>query len=139
MSLAVCDQSGTQFYILLMNPSLSRKCAGQVEATFRKHFGGYNSAQTRLHKAMLRRRLAGRYFPDSILAQTDLRNRMRISGPKTTRIRGSGFRAMAWILLVAFALQSYITETHIHGTFDNAAARAAAITNVAIQKKAPAD
>lgn len=34
-----------------------------------------------------------------------------------TRVRrGMAWRAISWILLVAFALQSYATQTHIHAT-----------------------
>ena len=32
------------------------------------------------------------------------------------RHRGLGWRSIAWTLLVAFTLQSFITQTHIHGT-----------------------
>ena len=30
--------------------------------------------------------------------------------------RGMGRQAFVWVLLIAFALQSYLTQTHIHGT-----------------------
>jgi Protein of unknown function (DUF2946) len=33
---------------------------------------------------------------------------------------GSGFRTITWLVLLAFALQSFITQTHIHGTFSSA-------------------
>lgn len=29
--------------------------------------------------------------------------------------RRSGFRSIVWLLLVAFTLQSFITQTHVHG------------------------
>lgn len=64
---------------------------------------------------------------------------MRISEPKKARDRGAGFRAIAWILLVAFTLQSFVTQTHIHGVFDTGAARASAVTNAPPHRNAPAD
>jgi hypothetical protein len=63
---------------------------------------------------------------------------MRVSEAKTARIRGSGFRAIAWILLLAFTLQSFITQTHVHGAFGNAAP-AATGTNAPAHKNAPAE
>ena len=62
---------------------------------------------------------------------------MRISEAKTAGVRGSGFRAIAWILLLAFTLQSFITQTHIHSTFG--ATLAATVTNVPTHKNAPAE
>lgn len=52
------------------------------------------------------------------------------------RVRGSGVRAIAWILLVAFSLQSFVTQTHIHGAFGAGAAVAARV-NAATHKNAP--
>lgn len=64
---------------------------------------------------------------------------MSISEAKTARIKKTGFRAIAWVLLLAFTLQSFITQTHIHGTFDSGAALAAAVTNAPAHKNAPAE
>ena len=64
---------------------------------------------------------------------------MRISGAKTARVRGSGFRAIAWIVLLAFTLQSFIMQTHIHGAYGDRIALAATVTNVPAHKKAPAE
>ena len=61
---------------------------------------------------------------------------MKVSEAKAARIRGSGFRAIAWLLLLAFTLQSFVTQTHIHGAFTAAATHAA---STAGQTKAPAD
>lgn len=61
------------------------------------------------------------------------------SEARNSRVRGSGFRAIAWILLVAFTLQSFITATHIHGAFDRGAAHATAVTDASGHNKAPAD
>jgi hypothetical protein len=41
------------------------------------------------------------------------------------RRQNSGWRALTWVLVLAFGLQSYITQTHIHGaasSFDMPAA-----------------
>ena len=43
---------------------------------------------------------------------------MRISGAGKATIRGLGFRSIAWILVIAFSLQSLITQTHIHNVFE---------------------
>jgi len=64
---------------------------------------------------------------------------MTVSEAKTTRVRGSCFRAIAWIVLLAFALQSFITQTHIHGSSSAGATLAASAANLAGHKKAPAD
>jgi hypothetical protein len=64
---------------------------------------------------------------------------MRISEANTARIRGSGCRAIAWILLVTFTLQSFITQTHIHGAFNTGATLAAPVTNAPAHKNAPAE
>lgn len=45
---------------------------------------------------------------------------MRTVNVKTAGRKGSGFRAIACLLLLAFTLQSFITQTHIHGIFDPA-------------------
>jgi hypothetical protein len=49
--------------------------------------------------------------------------------------RGIGRSAFVWVLLIAFALQSYLTQTHIHGT--NPALGGACI--VKCLEKAPAE
>lgn len=64
---------------------------------------------------------------------------MKLPEAKTTRTRGSGFRAIAWILLVAFTLQSFVTETHIHGAFQSASTTVAAVVKTEAQKNAPVD
>ena len=63
---------------------------------------------------------------------------MKVPEPKS-RVRRSGFRAIAWILLVAFALQSFLTATHIHGAFNTRARVAAAVSGAAIHKNTPTD
>lgn len=35
--------------------------------------------------------------------------------PALTKTTGSRFRVIVWIVLLAFTLQSFITQTHIHG------------------------
>ncbi len=40
---------------------------------------------------------------------------MTASVATSDKIRGA--RAIAWLLLIAFTLQSFITQTHIHGVF----------------------
>ena len=64
---------------------------------------------------------------------------MRISGAKTARVRGSSFRAITWIVLLAFMLQSFITQTHIHVAFGDQMALAATVTNAPAHKNAPAE
>lgn len=64
---------------------------------------------------------------------------MRISGAKTARVRGSGFRAITWIVLLAFALQSFIMQTHIHGAFGDRIGLTATATNAPAHKNAPAE
>src|SRR5690242_18423679 len=46
---------------------------------------------------------------------------MRTAQAQSGGIRGSGFRLVAWLLLIAFTLQSFITQTHIHRAVDGAA------------------
>ena len=46
---------------------------------------------------------------------------MRTTRARSLGIRGSGFRLIAWALLIAFTLQSFITQTHIHQTVGGAA------------------
>jgi hypothetical protein len=41
-----------------------------------------------------------------------MRTEVKAIGTKAAR-----FRAIAWFLLLAFTLQSFITQTHIHGAF----------------------
>ncbi len=41
---------------------------------------------------------------------------MRKGATRTLSRGQSGWRALTWILVLAFGLQSYITQTHIHGT-----------------------
>ena len=62
---------------------------------------------------------------------------MKWSEARSPRIRGSGFRAIAWILLLAFTLQSFVTETHIHGAFDGGPAHARTAANAFAHGKAP--
>ena len=64
---------------------------------------------------------------------------MRISGAKTARVRGSGFRAITWIVVLAFTLQSFIMQTHIHGAFGDRIGLAATVTNAPAHKNAPAE
>lgn len=64
---------------------------------------------------------------------------MRISGAKMAKVRGSGFRAIIWIVLLAFMLQSFITQTHIHVAFGDQMALAATVTNAPAHKNAPAE
>jgi hypothetical protein len=45
---------------------------------------------------------------------------MRTVRAKTAETKGSGLRAITWLVLLAFALQSFITQTHIHGAFGGA-------------------
>jgi hypothetical protein len=45
---------------------------------------------------------------------------MRTAKAKTAGTVGSGFRTITWLVLFAFALQSFITQTHIHGAFGGA-------------------
>jgi|SRR5215469_12727025 len=63
---------------------------------------------------------------------------MKVPEAEKPRVRGSGFRAIAWILLLAFTLQSFVTQTHIHAAFDGGAARTA-VAHGPTGKKAPAD
>ena len=42
---------------------------------------------------------------------------MKVSGARTADTTVSGFRAIAWVVLLAFTLQSFITQVHIHGVF----------------------
>lgn len=37
-------------------------------------------------------------------------------GTSASRRRGIGWQAIVYLLLLAFAFQSYLTQTHIHGT-----------------------
>jgi hypothetical protein len=53
------------------------------------------------------------------------------------RHRGLSWRSIAWILLVAFTLQSFITQTHIHGT--GGAAIVKTFAKVPSHKKLPAE
>lgn len=64
---------------------------------------------------------------------------MTVFERKTAKNRGVGFHAIAWILLVAFTLQSFVTATHIHGVFDRGATRAAVVASAPAHKNAPAD
>jgi hypothetical protein len=64
---------------------------------------------------------------------------MRISAKRLTD--GRRWRAVAWILLIAFTLQSYVTQTHIHGisqSFD-AGADAKTLAASPAHQNAPAD
>lgn len=45
---------------------------------------------------------------------------MRTAQARTVGVRGSGFRSIVWLLLVAFTLQSFITQIHIHRAIDGA-------------------
>lgn len=45
---------------------------------------------------------------------------MSRAAARTAGTTGSGFRAITWLVLLAFALQSFITQTHIHGAFGSA-------------------
>ncbi len=57
------------------------------------------------------------------------------------RRRNSGWRSVTWILLLAFSLQSYVTQTHIHLT-PQAVDRAAAgklVASTPAHNKSPAD
>lgn len=57
--------------------------------------------------------------PVSMYDSNDTRvaDKMAFSARTVTRTRrGLAWRAISWILLVAFALQSYATQTHIHAT-----------------------
>lgn len=45
---------------------------------------------------------------------------MTVSVTKPRRLTGSRFRAITWLVLLAFALQSFITQTHMHGAFGGA-------------------
>lgn len=64
---------------------------------------------------------------------------MKASEAKNANGRKSGYRTIAWIVLFTFALQSFITQTHIHGSFNTGAAAAVNAANAAGHKKAPAD
>ena len=63
---------------------------------------------------------------------------MKVSEAKYARVRAPGFRAIAWVLLLAFTLQSFITQTHIHGAYGGGTS-AAAVTNTSNHKTVPAD
>jgi hypothetical protein len=64
---------------------------------------------------------------------------MRISGAKTARVGESSFRAITWIVLLAFTLQSHSMQTHIHGALGDRLALAATLTNAPAHKNAPAE
>jgi len=42
---------------------------------------------------------------------------MTVSKAKSAKATGSSFRSIAWVVLLAFTLQSFITQVHIHGAF----------------------
>lgn len=64
---------------------------------------------------------------------------MRIVTNRLTE--GRRWRAIAWILLIAFTLQSYVTQTHIHGISQSLDGRADVNTSAAApaHPNAPAD
>ena len=62
---------------------------------------------------------------------------MTVSEAKSAGATGSRFRAIAWILLVAFTLQSFVTQVHIHGTFGGGAAGVETLANGLSQGKSP--
>lgn len=64
---------------------------------------------------------------------------MKSPEAENRRTKGSGVRAIAWILLIAFTLQSFVTATHLHGVFDSGAARAAGLANASAHRNAPTD
>jgi hypothetical protein len=47
---------------------------------------------------------------------------MTVSKPKSGKMIARGFRAIAWVVLLAFTLQSFVTQVHIHGAFGAGAA-----------------
>jgi hypothetical protein len=63
---------------------------------------------------------------------------MTVSKAKSAKITGSGFRAIAWVLLLAFTLQSFITQVHIHGTIGGGAAAVETLGSGLSHSKNPA-
>jgi hypothetical protein len=55
-------------------------------------------------------------------------DRMTDSAANRIRATGSRFRAVTWIVLLAFTLQSFVTQTHIHGVFGGTVGAAAGKT-----------
>lgn len=63
---------------------------------------------------------------------------MKASEAVKSRTWGAGFRALSWVLLLAFTLQSFITQTHLHGAIAHHESSATAASAVA-HKNAPAE
>ena len=64
---------------------------------------------------------------------------MTVSVAKPAKITGSCFRAIVWVVLLAFTLQSLITQTHIHNVFADAGGPVAkTLANGALHSKRPA-
>lgn len=63
---------------------------------------------------------------------------MTLSAATLAKSTGSRFRAVAWVVLLAFTLQSFITQTHIHGIFGGGgAATVSTVTNGSPHSKDP--
>jgi hypothetical protein len=52
---------------------------------------------------------------------------MTATAARQTKNTGSRFRAIGWVVLFAFTLQSFITQTHIHGVFSGGNTEAAKV------------
>jgi hypothetical protein len=62
---------------------------------------------------------------------------MTATAARQTKNTGSRFRAIAWVVLLAFTLQSFITQTHIHGVFGGGNAAAKVLASGSPHGKAP--
>ena len=49
-----------------------------------------------------------------------------------------GFRAIAWVVLLAFTLQSFVTQVHIHGAFSASTPAVEKLAGGSSHSKAPA-
>lgn len=63
---------------------------------------------------------------------------MTVFATRTAKIAGPGYRLIAWILLFAFTLQSFITQTHLHTAIDRAGSAAIVKTLAPSHSKTPA-
>jgi hypothetical protein len=63
---------------------------------------------------------------------------MTVSKPKSAKRAAPGFRAIAWVVLLAFTLQSFVTQVHIHGAFSAGAPAVEKLAGGSSHSKAPA-